>query len=113
MQTLAEEIDLPGPPEEAGMEEDGLGEGEDAAPRRYVNEGEFEQGDPFHIPDIGDRVDNPVARSKESGGRFRRHVGTLAHPVPPPLPMREAWTGDTVRTALQAMERGKAPGLDE
>ena len=30
-----------------------------------------------------------------------------------PFPARVEWTGDTVRIALEAMERGKAPGLDE
>ena len=31
----------------------------------------------------------------------------------PAFPVREAWSGETVRLALQAMEKGKAPGLYE
>ena len=31
----------------------------------------------------------------------------------PAFPARVAWSGATVRLALQAMDKGKAPGLDE
>ena len=101
----------PNPWQDAG-EDVGLGEAEGDAPRRYLNEGKFEQDDPFLTQNKLETAWTTLWQgSREPGLDFNAMLAPLR--TLPAFPAREGWTGDTVRMALQAMDKGKAPGLDE
>ena len=91
------------------MEADGLGENEGEAPRRYIKEGKVEQDDPFLSQKKPETAWTTLWQgARKPGEDFDAMLEPLR--TLPPFPAREAWTGETVRTALQAMERGKPRG---
>ena len=107
--TLNEESNIEGDPGHDVGEDEGLGEGEGAAPRRYINEGKFEQDDPFLTQQKLETAWTTLWQcSRKPGDDFDAMLEPLRSM--PAFPARVAWSGDTVRLALQAMEKGRPQG---